>query len=127
MSSLSRSYVVSTRLSNNESVVMLDATQQQGRNNSASSGDNRNTSMAENVFKVPGEKEAEILKARKVKRKVYKHLIFMFMRANIKFMRSTEYNRIKPLNGVTFVFFLGIILLKILKIFYTSYLDSVIL
>ena len=66
MPSLSRSYVVSTRLSNNESVVMLDATQHQGRNNSASSGDNRNTSMAENVFKVPGEKEAEILKARKV-------------------------------------------------------------
>merc|ERR1719376_946961 len=64
--SSSKSYVISTRLSNNESVVMLDATQHQGRNNSASSGDNRNTSMAENVFKVPGEKEAEILKARKI-------------------------------------------------------------
>merc|ERR1719376_551156 len=64
--SSSKSYVISTRLSNNESVVMLDATQQQGRNNSASSGDNRNTSMAENVFKAPGEKEAEILKARKI-------------------------------------------------------------
>ena len=67
-SSLSRSYVISTRLSNNESVVMLDATQQQGRNNSASSGVTHNTStpMAENVFKVPGEKEAEIFNARKV-------------------------------------------------------------
>ena len=65
-SHLFRSYVISTRLSNNESVVMLDATQQQGRNNSASSGGNISTPMAENVFKVPGEKEAEMLNTRKV-------------------------------------------------------------
>ena len=46
---------------------MLDATQQQGRNNSDTSGGNNFTPMAENVFKVPGTKEAEMLKARKVK------------------------------------------------------------
>ena len=43
---------------------MLDATQQQGRNNSDSSGDKKLTPMAENVFKTP--KEIEMLKARKV-------------------------------------------------------------
>ena len=41
---------------------MLDATQ--GRNNSASSGENRN--MTENVFKTPNIEEAEKLKGRKV-------------------------------------------------------------
>merc|ERR1719320_251117 len=64
--SSSKSYVISTRLSNNENVVMLDATQQQGRKNSDPSGDKNSTPMVENVFKVPGTKEAEILKARKI-------------------------------------------------------------
>jgi len=60
--SSSKSYVITTRLSNNENVVMLDATQ--GRNNSASSGENRN--MTENVFKTPNIEEAEKLKGRKI-------------------------------------------------------------